>query len=89
MPPEILAELQHRPGQARILGGNDHHRPPIAPPLHQAPRPATEAVLLVSQAAGNGTRPHDQQAAQVAVAGPGDPPPPGGPCRRGCIAARA
>jgi hypothetical protein len=31
--PEILAELQHRPGQPGILRGDGHYRTPVATPF--------------------------------------------------------
>ena len=70
--PEILAVLQYRPSQPGILGSNRHRCLPVAASLQQRARPATEAILLVSQTIEDGTRTEDQQAAQIAVAGLGD-----------------
>ncbi len=72
--PEILTVPQHRPRQPGVLRRNGDHSFPVPAPLLQATRPAAEAILLLPQAGQNGAGTHDQETAQVTVAGLGDPP---------------
>ena len=73
-PPKIFPAPQHRPGQAGILRRHRPHRLPVAAPALDVPRPATDGVLLLLPAWQDRARPQDQQGAQVAIPGLGDPP---------------
>ena len=72
--PEVFAILQHRPRQPGVLGGNRHHRAPVAAALDQTARPATEAILLVAQTAENGASAHHEKTAQIGITRLGDAP---------------
>ena len=78
---EIVAVVQHRPGQPQVLGGDGDRRFPVTASFDQVSRPATEPVLLVAQSGENGAGAHDEQTAQVGVARLGDPAQPGSSSR--------
>ena len=80
---ERLTFGEHRPGHARVLGRNGHHRLPITTPLLKGHRPAAQAVVLGLGRVEHGPRAHHQQAAQVGVARFGDAPEPGFSSRAG------
>lgn len=70
---EIVAVVQHRPGQAQVLGSDGDSGFPVTASLDQVSGPTTEAVLLVAESRENRSGAHDEQAAQVGIAGLGDP----------------
>lgn len=60
---EVFALGQHRPGHARVLRCNGHHRLPVAAPLGQSHRPAAQTVSLARRGCQHRSRAHDQQRA--------------------------
>src|SRR5689334_22742648 len=66
---KLVAELEDRPSQSRILGGDGNDRTPIAASLLQRTSPATEPILFIADAGEHSARTHHQQTAQIMIAG--------------------